>query len=108
MLELKRRFESDLSFITNMENYYANFKYVIDKCASAQLGNLLLYEAGLLSDADYTYNVSHIQRAKEIAIKIHGEWTIRAFEQSKTQHTPHTFVSSIYFDIWGIELKQEE
>lgn len=104
---LLSRFKSDMAFITNTENYYAMFKHVIEKCAAAQLGNLLIYESGLMSDADYTYNVSQIQRVKEIAIKIHGEWTIERLKESKTQHTPRTFVSSVYSDIFGVELKGE-
>ena len=105
---LLSRFKGDLAFIENTENYYASFKFVIDKCATAQLGNLLLYEEGNITDADYTCNVGRIQRAKERAITVHGEWAIKMFEQSKTQHTPRTFVSSIYYDIWGIKLKREE
>lgn len=102
---LLSRFKSDLAFIENQENYYAMFKYVIDKCAAAQFGNVLLYEEGRVTEAEYTYNVSRIQRAKEHAIITHGEWMIKAFERSKTQHTPRTFVSSVYSAIWGIELK---
>lgn len=101
---LLSRFKGDLAFIENPENYYAMFKNVIDKCASAQLGNVLLYEEGHFNDDEYTCNVSRIQRAKEHAIIKHGEWTIKAFERSKTQHTSRTFVSSVYSDIWGIEL----
>lgn len=104
---LLSRFKSDLAFIENPENYYAMFKNVIDKCASAQLGNILLYEEGHFTDEEYTGNVSRIQRAKERAIVTHGEWTIKAFERSKTQHTPRTFVSSVYSAIWGIELPGE-
>ena len=104
---LLSRFKSDLAFIENTENYYAMFKYVIDKCASAQLGNVLLYEEGHFTDDKYTCNVSRIQRAKERAIATHGEWMIKAFERSKTQHTPRTFVSSVYSAIWGIELPED-
>lgn len=104
---LLNRFNGDLAFIENPENYYAMFKYVIDKCASAQLGNILLYEDGHFTDGEYTCNVSRIQRAKERAITTHGEWTVKAFERSKTQHTPRTFVSSVYSDIWGIEITGE-
>lgn len=102
------RYKSDLKFIEDTENYYAMFRYVIDKCASAQLGNVLLYEEGHFTDAEYTENVSRIQRAKERAIAVHGEWAIKMFEQSKTLHTPRTFVSSVYFDIFGIELKEDK
>lgn len=102
------RFRADLAFIKNAKNYYAMFKYVIDKCAIAQLENILLYEQGHFSDDEYTCNVSCIQRTKERAIAVHGEWVIKALEQSKTQHTPRTLVSSVYSDIWGIELKGEE
>lgn len=102
------RFCADLAFIENPENYYAMFKYVLDKCASAQFGNILLYEKGHFTDDEYTCNVSRIQRAKERAIATHGEWAIKVFEQSKTQHTPRTFVSSVYADIWGIELNGEK
>lgn len=102
---LLSRYKGDLKFIEDTENYYAMFKYVIDKCATAQLENILLYEDGYFTDEEYTVNVSRIQRAKERAIAVHGEWAIKMFEQSKTQHTPRTFVSSVYSDIFGIELK---
>ncbi|MBD5584501.1 MAG: hypothetical protein HDQ88_05415 [Clostridia bacterium] len=105
---LLSRYKGDLAYIEDTENYYAMFRYVIDKCASAQLGNILLYEEGHFTDAEYTCNVSRIQRAKERAIATHGEWTIKRFEQSKTLHTQRTFVSSVYCDIFGIELKGED
>ncbi len=103
---LKSRFQGDLAFVENTENYYAMFQYVIEKCATAQVENLLLYTAGILPDEKYIENITRIQSAKELAIKTHGEWTIKMFEQSKTQHTPRTLVSSVYADIFNIELKQ--
>lgn len=102
---LLSRYKSDLKYIEDTENYYAMFRYVINKCAIAQLENTLLYEEGHFTDTEYAENVSRIQRAKECAITTHGEWAIKMFEQSKTLHTPRTFVSSVYCDIFGVELK---
>lgn len=104
---LIKRFLGELAFIMKTENYYAMFKHILEKCATAQLENLMLFEKGLLTDLEYTYIVCRIQRAKELAIKTHGEWTIKMLEQNKTQHTPRTFVSSVYFDIFGIELRRD-
>lgn len=101
---LKSRFKSDLTFIQNAGNYYAQFKYVLDKCATAELENILLFDMGYFSDAEFRNNVSIIHTAKEKAIKTHGEWVIKMFEQSTTRHTPRTFVSSVYSDIFGIVL----
>jgi len=103
---LKSRFQGDLAFIENTENYYAMFRYVIEKCATAQLENLLLFTAGIITDEKYIENITRIQKTKEQAIVTHGEWTIKMFEQSKKQHTARTFVSSVYADIFNIELKQ--
>lgn len=108
MKELLVRLENDLAFIENPDDYYAMFRYVIESCAKAQLENELLLNSGVFSNETYCRNADRIQKAKKQAIITHGEWAIKMFEQSKTQHTPRTFVSSIYSDIWGIELKQEE
>ena len=109
MIELLlSRFKGDMAFIQTPENYYAMFNRVLDKCATAQLENLLFYNEGKLSDTEYQDNVCRIQEVKTLAIKTHGEWTIKMFERSKTQHTPRTFVSSVYSAIWGIELKGKE
>lgn len=99
------RFKGDLAFIENTENYYAAFDYVIDKCATAQLENSLLYMEEAISNAEYNANFDRIHKAHKLAITTHGEWVIKTLEQSKTPHTPRTLVSSIYSDIWGIELK---
>lgn len=105
---IRQGFYDKLAFIENVENYYAMFKYVIETCARAQVGNLVLYEEGYFTDSEYLDNIRRIEKAKELAIKTHGEWTINMLEQSKTQHTPRTFVSSVYSDIFGIVLKVEE
>lgn len=107
MNELLSRFECDMATIENPDDYYAMFRYLIEICAKAQLENELLHKGGVFSTDKYVENLDRIQKAKELAIKTHGEWTIKMFEQSKTQHTPRTFVSSIYSDIFGIELKGE-
>lgn len=104
-LILLRRFKGDLAFIEKPENYYAMFKYVIEGCATAQLGNFLLYSYGVFSDEKYVENVNRIQKAKELAVVTHGEWTVKMLEQSKTQHTKRTLISSVYSDIFGIKLK---
>lgn len=105
---LLSRFECDLATIENPDSYYAMFRYTIEICAKAQLENELLRNSSTISREQYVENLDRIQRAKELAIKTHGEWTIKMFEQSKTQHTPRTFVSSVYSDIFGIELKGNE
>lgn len=107
-LTLRTRLQQDLAFIENKENYYAMFKYVIEKCATAELENLLLFNAGYIADIEYVINLDHIQKAKELAIKTHGMWTIEMLEQSKTQHTPRTLVSSVYSDIFNIVLKPKD
>ncbi len=97
-----------LNFIENKEHYYAMFQSTLEACSKAELANLLLYEREDITYEKFNENVTRIKNAKEHAIKTHGEWTIKAFERSETQHTPRTFVSSVYSDIWGIELKEEE
>lgn len=94
-----------IAFIKNTENYYAMFKYVVTDCATAQLVNNVLHIEELISDEEYSNNVAVIQQASELAIKMHGEWTIKMLEQRETQHTIQTLVSSVYSDIFGIELK---
>lgn len=105
------RFKGDLELllklIENEKNYYAMFAHVLESCTTAELKNRLLNEAEEISDMEFVENLNRIQRAKKNAIKIHGEWTIKAFERSKTQYTPRTFVSSVYSDIWRIELPGE-
>lgn len=101
---LSSQLEIHLAFIENPDDYYAMFRYVIESCTKAQLENELLRNSGAISREKYIEYADRIQRAKELAIKTHGEWAVKAFEQSKTQHTPRTFVSSVYSDIWGIEL----
>ncbi len=107
MNELLSRFECDLATIENPNSYYAMFRYVIVSCARAQIENELLHKGGVFFYDNYVENANRIERAKELAIKTHGEWTIKMFEQSKTQHTPRTFVSSVYSDIFGVELKEK-
>lgn len=105
---LSSQLETHLAFIENPDDYYAMFRYVIEICAKAQLENELLHKSGVFSIDKYVENANRIEKAKELAIKTHGEWAIKMFEQSKTQHTPRTFVSSVYSDIFGIVLKGEE
>lgn len=107
MNELLSHFECDLATIENPNSYYAMFRYTIEICTKAQLENELLHANRVFSDIKYVENANRIEKAKELAIKTHGEWTIKMFEQSKTQHTPRTFVSSVYSDIFGVELKEK-
>ncbi len=107
MKELLSKFECDLATIESPDSCYALFRYTIEICAKAQLENELLRNSGTIYGEQYVENLERIEKAKERAIKTHGEWTIKMFEQSKTQHTPRTFVSSVYSDIFGIELKGE-
>lgn len=104
-LFLRSRFQGDLAFIENTENYHAMFMHVLECCTTAQLENLLLFNGGYIADIEYVCNINRIQKAKEQAIVTHGEWTIKMFEQSKTRHSPRTFVSSVYSDIFNIELR---
>ena len=105
---LLNRFECDLATIENPDSYYAMFRYTIEICTKARLENELLHHEGVFSGNKYVENANRIEKAKELAIKTHGEWTIKMLEQSKTQHTPRTFVSSVYSDIFGIELKGDK
>lgn len=104
---LLERFKCDLATIENPDSYYAMFRYTIEICAKAQLENELLRNNGTISREQYVENLNRIQKTQERAIKVHGEWTITMLEQSKTQHTTRTLVSSVYSDIFGIELKGE-
>jgi hypothetical protein len=108
MKELLSKFECDLATIESPDSCYALFRYTIEICAKAQLENELLRNSGAISREKYIEYADRIQKAKELAIKTHGEWAIKMFEQSETQHTPRTFVSSVYSDIFGIVLKGEE
>lgn len=103
--EALKRLKLNLEFIENTENYYAMFRPVIEQCAIAKGANIALHLDGLISDEEYYENENRILKARELAIVTHGEWAIKMFEQSKTQHTPRTFVSSVYSDIFGIELR---
>lgn len=102
-----KNFKFDLAFIEKEENYYAMFRAVMEKCATTKAANILLHLRGIISDEEYYENESRILKARELAIVTHGEWAIKMFEQSKTQHTPRTFVSSVYSDIFGVELRGE-
>lgn len=102
------KFETDLAFIEDPEDYYAMFRYVIVSVARAELENTLLHHEGLISGHKYAENADRIEKARDRAIKTHGEWTAKMLEQSKTQHTPRTLVSSVYSDIFGIELKGDK
>lgn len=104
---IRQEFFNKLVFIENVENYYPMFKYVIETCARIQVGNLVLCEDGYFTDSEYLDNIRRIEKAKELAIKTHGEWTINMLEQSKAQHSVRALVSSVYSDIFGVELKGE-
>ncbi|MDE7181503.1 MAG: hypothetical protein K2O41_00540 [Clostridia bacterium] len=105
---LRSQFQCDLTFIENSANYYAMFRYVIESCARAEFANSVLHNSVIFSDENYIENLNRIQKAKERATVTHGEWAINAFEQSETQHTPRTFVSSVYSDIFNIVLKPKD
>lgn len=103
--QLLNRLKSDLKFIENPDNYFAVFKYVLSSCTTAGFLNRLLFDSEALSDEEFRENKRRIQEAKQCAIKVHGEWTIQTLEKSKTKHTVRTFVSTLYSDIFEIELK---
>lgn len=102
--QLLKQLQANLKFIQNTENYFAMFRHVISSCATAEFANRLLFDFEAISNSEFSENVRRISEAKQNAIKIHGEWTIRALEQSKTKHTVRTFVSSLYSDIFDTEL----
>ena len=106
--ELLKALKLSLAFIENTEHYYSMFLHVIEQCFISKYINNVLHLGGSISDEEHYKNESRISKAMELAIVTHGECTIRMFEQSKTQHTPRTFVSSVYSDIFGIELKEED
>lgn len=103
--QLMKQLQADLKFIENPDNYFAMFKCVLSSCTTAELANQLLFNSEAIGDGEFAGNAKRIQQAKQNAIKIHGEWTIRTLEQSKTKHTVRTFVSTLYSDIFDIVLK---
>lgn len=103
--QLLNQLKANLKFIENPDNYFAMFRYVIEGCIIARTVNSLLFDLEALNDYEFSSNVRRIQEARQNAIKVHGEWTIQTLEQSKAKHTVRTFVSTLYSDIFEIELK---
>lgn len=102
--QLLNQLKANLKFIENPDNYFAMFKYVISSCTTAEFANQILHCSEALSDEEFRANAKRISEARRNAIKLHGEWTIKTLEQSKTKHTVRTFASTLYSDIFGIEL----
>lgn len=103
--QLLNQLKANLKFIENSENYFAMFKFVISSCTTADFANQILHNSEALNDEEFRANANRISEARRNAIKIHGEWTISTLEQSKTKHTVRTLVSTLYSDIFEIELK---
>ncbi len=103
--QLINQLQANLKYIENSENYFSMFKYVISSCTTAEFANQILHCLEELNDEEFRANVKRISEARRNAIKLHGEWTIRTLEQSKTKHTVRTFVSTLYSDIFDTELK---
>lgn len=102
---LLHSFQANLKFIENPDNYFSMFKHVISSCTVADFVNKILNASEAISDSEFINNARRISEAEQNAIKIHGEWTIKTLEQSKTKHTVRTFVSTLYSDIFNTELK---
>lgn len=106
---IEEQLERYLNFIEDEKNYYAGFSHVLENVIIAkQIAKYLCFNTTVFSDSQYHACISRIEEARKKAIKTHGEWAIKMFEQSKTQHSVRTFVSSVYSDIFGIELKEEK
>ena len=101
--QLLNQLKANLKFIENPDNYFSMFKYVMSSCIQAELANRILHDSEALDDHEFTENVRRVSEAKQRAITVHGEWTIKTLQESKTKHTVRTFVSSIYSDIFGRE-----
>ena len=104
--QLINQLQANLKFIENQDNYFSMFKYVISSCTNAEFANQILHNSEALNDEVFRANAKRISEARQRAIKIHGEWTIRTLEQSKTKHTVRTFVSTLYSDIFDTELRK--
>lgn len=108
-LSIEEQLERYLHFIEDEKNYYAGFSHVLENAIIAkQIAKYLCFNTTVFSDAQYHVFLTRIEEARKKAVKIHGNWMIKMLEQSKTQHVPRTLVSSVYYDIFGIELKEEE
>lgn len=103
--QLLNQLKANLEFIENPDNYFSMFRYVIESCTIARNVNSLLFDLEALNDYEFSSNVRRISEARQNAIKVHYEWTIKTLEESKTKHTVRTFVSTLYSDIFEIELK---
>lgn len=101
---IKTQFEANLTVIENKKNYYAMFGIVLDFCAEAKLLNYILFNSDEITDEEFRNNVSRIHAARELAIVTHGKWVAERLEKSKTQHTVKSLVSSIYSDIYNIQI----
>lgn len=107
MIELIRdRFTTALNVIEDSSNYYAMFGRMVNLCAVACERNHLLFELGGISDEEFRMNDRRIEEAKKKMIVTHGKWTAGFLEQRKDRHTVQTLVSSIYHDIFEIEIKE--
>lgn len=106
--QLLNQLKANLKFIENQDNYFAMFRYVISSCTTAEFANQILHNSEALSDEEFRTNAKRISEAKQRAITMHGEWTIKTLEKSKSKHTVRTFVSTLYSDIFNIELRGEQ
>lgn len=101
---LKGRLQGDLSIIRDKANYHENFLKVINRCATAELEMYVLLNEGIITREEYDSYYERIQKYKERAVKAHGEFLINSLEQTKMQFSPRTLISSVYYDLFGIEL----
>ena len=93
-----------LATIEDAANYYAMFGRTVELCAVANERNRLLFDAGGISDEEFCSNNQRIEEARKKMIISHGDWTKQFLEQRKDRHTVGTLVSSVYNDIFGIEI----
>ena len=102
--QIKASLTAALSTIEDTANYYAMFGRTVELCAVAHERNRLLFDLGGISDVEFCVNNLRIERAKKMRIVSHGDWTTQFLKQRKDRHTVETIVSSVYHDIFGIEI----
>ena len=98
--ELIQRLKSILSIIQDENNYYALFEKVIESCAIAVELNRICFSEQLINDNEFIYANDMINSCRKKAIETHREWTIQMLENSKTEHTRKSIVTSVYNDIF--------
>lgn len=103
--QMRESLASAISMIEDTDNHYALFGSTLEMCGIAKERNRYLFQLDCISDEEYRDNIRRIEEAKKKMIVTHGKWVAQLLGKSKTEHTVQTLVSSIYHDIFGIEIK---